>query len=114
MLRPDREWESFYVALSDVNTTVTDRWERDDTTMYRVVSASQPDPDSALADGGAYSVAAVVDEDGAVRTFQESRRTTFDGEPAMYTRTVHMTRMGNTTVEEPAWYRQAVENETGK
>lgn len=110
--RPDSGWEGFYTAFSEVNTTVTERWERDGTSLYRVVSTEQPGPNAVVGADGSYTLSAVVDENGVVRTFQETRRAEFDGEPAEYVRTVRVTDVGNTTVDRPAWYQRAVENAT--
>lgn len=111
-LRPDTEWEAMYAAFSTVNTTVVSRFERNGTTLYKVVSTSGPDPDSAYADDEAYDVTALVGADGVVRTFELTRRTTFDGGPAILTRTVQVSDVGDTAVERPTWYQRAVENET--
>lgn len=111
-VRPDSGWETLYTAFDAVDTAVVNRTERNGTTLYRVVSTSQPRPNSVYADDATYGVTALVGSDGIVRTFQLSHETTFDDRPAMVTRTIRVTEVGNTTVERPAWSDRATENAT--
>lgn len=107
---PNRQWDLLYAAFGATNATVVDRFERGNRTLFRVVSSARPGPNSAYATGGRYGFAAVIDERGVVHTFQQSYRTSFDGRPAVVSRTVQVTRIGNTTVERPDWYDRAAAN----
>lgn len=109
---PDTQWELLYSAFAATNTTVVERFERDGTTLFRVVSTEQPGPGLASVYGGSYSFVATVDTQGVVRTFQQTYRTTFEDRPAVVSRTVRLTRLGNTSVERPDWYGKAVANGT--
>lgn len=107
---PTTQWELLYGAFGATNTTVVERFERGGTTLFRVVSTEQPGARSAYPQDGRFGFVAVVDSRGVVRTFQQTDRTTFDDRPAVVSRTFHVTRVGNTTVERPDWFGQAVAN----
>lgn len=109
---PETGWDTVYTAFDSVNTTVPTQVERNGTTLYKVVTASQPEPASVYSDDATYSAVAFVDSDGIVRTFQQTRRTTYDDRPAILTRTIHVTEVGDTTVERPSWADDATENGT--
>jgi len=53
-----------------------------------------------------------VDSKGVVHTVRMTQQTTIDDQPVILSRTVHVTDLGNTTVERPAWYQEAVGNST--
>lgn len=110
--RPETGWGTLYTAFSAVNTTIASQVERNGTTLYRVVTTSQSELNSVYSGDSAYSAVAFVDSDGVVRTFQQTHPTTYDDRPAIVTRTIHVTNVGNTTVEEPSWTDRATENET--
>lgn len=109
---PTTQWELLYGAFAATNTTVVERFEDDGTTLFRIVSTGRPGPESAYPTRSRHGFAAVVDSQGVVRTFQQTYRTTFDDRPAVVSRTVRVTQLGNTTVERPEWYEQAVANES--
>lgn len=111
---PDAQWGLLYSAFDATNTTVVNQFERNETTLFRVVSTAQPGPDSAFAGRSNYSLVAVVDSRGIVRTLQLTYRTTFDGDPAIVSRTMHVSNLGDATVERPSWYDAAVGNESEK
>lgn len=111
-MKPDTEWGQIYAALSATNTTVASQFEDDGTTLYRVVSTDQPGENSPYSGREVYSFVAVVDSQGVVRTMQVTYRTTFRDEPAIVSRTIHVTNLGNTTVERPDWYGKAAGNES--
>lgn len=108
---PDANWELLYSAFGATDTTVVEESERDGTTLFRVVSTGRK-AESAYPNHVRYSFVAVVDSQGVVRSFQQTYRTTFDEGPAVVTRTVQVTAVGNTTVEKPEWYGKAVANES--
>ncbi|NEU58154.1 hypothetical protein [Halorussus sp. MSC15.2] len=109
---PDTQWELLYSAFAATNTTVVERFERDGTTLFRVVSTEQPGTELAPMYGGSYSFVAIVDSQGIVRTLQQTYQTTFEDRSAVVSRTIRLTRLGNTTVERPDWYEKAVANGT--
>lgn len=110
--RPETGWGTLYTAFSAVNTTIASQVERNGTTLYRVVTTSQSELNSVYSGGSTYSAVAFVDSDGVVRTFQQTYPTTYDDRPPVATRTMHVTNVGNTTVEKPSWTERATENAT--
>lgn len=102
-LRPETGWDDLYTAFSSVNTTVATQTEQNGTTLYKVVSTSQPESESVYAGDATYSAVAFVGSDGIVRTFRQTYPTTYDDRPAIATRTVRVTAVGDTDVERPAW-----------
>lgn len=108
-MSPNSQWETLYSAFATTNTTLVGEVERDGTTLYKIASTSPTD--EAVA-GQTSDFTALVDADGVVRSFQMTQRTTIDDEQATFTTTFHVTQIGNTTVEQPDWYDQAVENGT--
>lgn len=113
-MRPDTGSEALYTAFSAVDTTVATQAERNGTTLYKVVTTSEPAPESVYAGDATYSAVAFVDSDGVVRTFRQTYRTTYGDRPAIATRTVRVDAVGNTTVERPAWADRATENATAE
>lgn len=109
---PETNWELLYSAFGATDSVVVDRFERDGTTLYRVVSAGGPDEQSAYPAHAGFDWVAVVDSQGVVREFQQTYRTTFEDQPAVVTRTMRVSNLGNTTVERPDWYDEAVGNES--
>lgn len=110
-LEPDAEWSLLYSAFDATNTSVVNEYERGATTLFRVVSTAQPGPTSTYGARSNYSLVAVVDSQGVVRTLQSTYRTTFDGAPVIVSRTMHVSNLGNTTVDRPTWYGQATGND---
>lgn len=111
-LEPDEQWGLVYSAMDATNTTVVNRFERNDTSLFRVVSTAQPGQGSVFASRSNYSLVAVVDSQGVVRTLQLTYWSSFDGEPAIVSRTIQVSNLGNTTVERPPWYQQAMTDES--
>ncbi|NHN61471.1 MULTISPECIES: hypothetical protein [Halorussus] len=108
----DRQWELLYSAVGTTDTAVVQRFERGETTLFQVASTGRSGSPSAHHHRSRYGFVAVVDADGVVRSFQQRYRTTFRDRPAVVSRTVQVTAVGNTTVERPDWYGQAVANAT--
>lgn len=104
-MSPDTNWELLYSAFGTVDTTYVGQVDRGGTTLHKVVSTSSGD--EAVA-GQSYDFSALVDSDGVVRAFQMTQRSTLQGEPVLVTRTFRITQVGDTTVERPDWYGQAV------
>ena len=108
----NRHWELLYGAFGATDTTVVQRFERDGRTLFRVVSTGRPGPESSYPRRSGYGFVAAVDSRGVVHSFQQTYRTTFRDRPAVVSRTVRVTRVGNTAVERPDWYEQAMANAT--
>jgi len=132
-MSPDATWELLYGAFGTGETTYVGQVERGGTTLHKVVSTPPSDgvtgeeagettgeeadeatddaSDEAVA-GTTYDFSALVDSEGVVHSFRTTQRSTLEGETFVVTRTMRITEIGNTTVERPDWYEQAVENET--
>lgn len=114
VMEPTSQWELLYAVFGSTETDVVGQLERDGTTLFRVVST--PATDDLNATGPAselrYEFTALVDSQGVVHSVQMSQRTDIEDEPAIVSRTVHVTEIGNTTVERPEWFEQAMQNET--
>lgn len=124
-MSPDADWELLYSAFGTGETTYVGEVERGGTTLHKIVSTSSSDrttgedvdevtddtTDEAVS-GTTYDFSALVDSEGVVHSFRTTQRSTLEGETVVVTRTMRITEIGNTTVERPDWYSQAVENET--
>lgn len=110
-LSPSTQWELLYAAFGTTDTAVVAQVERDGTTLYKITSTSSPEAGSAYA-GSLYDFTALVDSTGVVHSFVLTHETTVADRPAIVTRTTQLVRLGNTTVERPSWYDQAVGNES--
>lgn len=114
VMEPTSQWELLYAVFGSTETAVVGQLERDGTTLFRVVST--PATDDANATGPAselrYEFSALVDSQGVVHSIQMTQRTDIEDRPAIVSRTVHVSEIGNTTVERPSWFEQAMQNET--
>lgn len=108
---PTTGWERLYSAFGMVNTTYVGEVERNGTTLHKVVSTGTGATDDAIA-GGTPDYTALIDSDGVVRSFRATQHSTYQGQPVVITRTMRFTEIGDTTVERPDWYGQAVGNES--
>lgn len=106
---PNAQWELLYAALGSGNATLVGHAERNGTTLYKLVSTPS---EESVTDELGYEFSALVDSEGVVHSFQMTQRSTIDDRPVIVSRSVHVTELGNTTVERPSWYEQAVENGT--
>lgn len=91
-----------------VNTTVVERIERNDTTLYRVVSTAQPRSMVSDRPRSNYSLSALVDSSGLVHRYRVSYDVHEDGRTLHRSRTWRLSAIGTTTVGEPAWLDDAV------
>lgn len=107
----DTDWETIYAAFSAANTTVVGEVEDDGRTLYRVV-ATDVRADSAYVDDRPFTMTALVDERGVVHSLVVAHPTTYEGTPAFVTQQIRVTNVGNTTVEQPDWYDDALANAT--
>lgn len=108
---PVTGWDDIYSLFSAVNTTTVERIERDGTTLYRVVSTSQPESDQFRGSRSNYSLSALVDSSGLVHRYRVSYDLHEDDRTLHLSRTGRLSAVGSTTVERPAWVEEA-ENAT--
>ena len=105
--------DHIYLLLSGFETTVTGTETRDGTTLYRVNSTDVAQPEI-LADElrtetvRNASLSALVTEDGLVREYHVEYAGTVENATVEVERTTRFTRLGETTVERPPWYDEAV------
>lgn len=105
--------EAVYQALAVAETNVTGSYTEDGTAVYHV-AGSAPTATYGGQQVSEYAVSAWVTEDGLVRdltvTFEGPVRTDLQSgatTPGRATLTWVWTNVGDTTVEEPAWYDEA-------
>lgn len=109
VMAPDGEWELLYAVLGAGDTELVGQLERDGTTLFRVVSTPEAAAESAEL---RYEFSALIDSRGIVHSIQVTQRTDIEGRPAVVTRSIQVTDVGETTVERPSWYGRATQNET--
>lgn len=107
----DTDWETIYAAFNAANTTVVGEVEDDGRTLYRVV-ATDVRADSTYVDDQPFTMTALVDERGVVHSLVVTHPTSYEGTPAFVTQQIRVTNVGNTTVEQPDWYDDALANAT--
>lgn len=106
---PNAQWDLLYAALGSGGGAVVGQVERDGTTLTKIVSTpTEAERSPRLG----YEFTALVDSQGVVRSIQTLHRSIVEDRPVVVSRTVRVSAMGNTTVERPAWFQQAVENQT--
>lgn len=106
---PNTQWDLLYAALGSGGGEVVGQFERNGTTLTKIVSSPT---ESEVSPRLGYEFTALVDSQGVVRSIQTLHRTIIEDRPVVVSRTVRVSAMGNTTVERPAWFQQAVENRT--
>lgn len=105
--------DHIYLLLSGFETTVTGTETRDGTTLYRVNSTGIATRE-VLADElrtetvQNASLSALVTEDGLVREYHVEYAGTIENATVEVERTTRFTRLGETTVERPPWYDEAI------
>jgi hypothetical protein len=105
--------DRLFALFSAVDTRLTDRFERNGTTVYRVESTGVAAPDriadaEVVRDPRNVSFTALVDARGVVRAYTlRYRATATSGEPVVVALSVDTVRIGATTVERPDWYDRA-------
>lgn len=109
--RNDERIPVLFGDLSNVSVT------RGNGTAYRVRATSLDGDSVEVVDERITNVSAVeftatVTPDGLVREYRLELRGTLDGRPVTATERVRYSNVGATTVEEPAWYDDAVANST--
>jgi hypothetical protein len=112
-----QQGKRFFNLFSAIDTHIINNTIRNETTLYRLASTKITQPDYIPGVGSVYknprnlTFHALIDSHGLVHkyrlaytaTFKKTNRST----PVRIERTVRYTRIGNTTVERPPWYRAA-------
>lgn len=111
-LRPTGR-DHLYVLFSGFDTTVAGTEMRDGTTHYRVNSTGVADAEVLASTLRTETVAnaslsALVTEDGLIRVYRVEYAGTVENATVRVERTVRFTELGETTVERPPWYDEAV------
>lgn len=104
---PATAWDGIYTLFVGVNTTTVERVERNATTLYRVVSTSQPRPGLSTRERSNYSLSALIDPSGLVHRYRVTYDAHEDGRTLHVTRTWRLSGVGSTTVEQPGWLDEA-------
>ena len=105
--------DHLYLLFVGLDTTVTGTETRDGTTLYRVNSTGVADAE-VLADElrtetvENASLSALVTEDGLVREYHVEYAGTVENATIRVERTTRFANLGETTVERPPWYDEAV------
>ncbi|WP_435078153.1 DUF7537 family lipoprotein [Halococcus sp. AFM35] len=106
--------EQIYELFGSVATRVTDREQRNGTTVYRVESTNVTNP---TAFEGArwqnprnFTMVARIDSTGLVRELRVNYTATVNDSTVRVHRRVRYTNLGNTTVKRPPWYDEAIAN----
>jgi hypothetical protein len=106
--------EQMYGLFGSVETSVTGRERRNGTTLYHVEATNVTNP---TAFEGAkrrnptnLTLVAHIDSAGLVRELRLNYTATLNGSPVHVHRHVRYTKLGNTTVERPPWYDEAIAN----
>jgi hypothetical protein len=106
--------EQIYELFGSVETRVTDREQRNDTTVYWVEATNVTNP---TAFEGArwqnprnFTMVAHIDSTGLVREYRLNYTATVNDSTVRIHRRVDYTNLGNTTVERPPWYDEAIAN----
>lgn len=117
LLRGNPATESFVAPLfGSTNTTIVERIERNGTTLYRVISTSQPESETAAGiDRSNHSVSALVDSSGLVHRYQLSYDIHQAADSTLHiSRTWRLTGVGSTTVTKPEWVDEARKETTSR
>lgn len=104
---PITGWDAIYTLFTGTNTTTVERVERNATTLYRVVSTSQPRPGLSTRERSNYSLSALIDPSGLVHRYRVTYDAHEDGRTLHVARTWRLSSVGSTTVEQPGWLDEA-------
>ncbi|WP_228842422.1 hypothetical protein [Halococcus agarilyticus] len=99
--------------LSSVETRVVARGQRNGRDVYRVVATEVTNPamfESLWRNPRNVTLRAVIDSRGLVREYRLRYGATLNGVPVRVHDRVRYTDLGNTIVERPAWYDEAIAN----
>jgi hypothetical protein len=106
--------EQVYRFFSSVETRVTDREQRNGTTVYRVEATNVTNPTAfegvKRQNPENLTLVAHIDSAGLVREYRLNYTATVNGSPVRVSRRARYTNLGNTTVDRPPWYDEAIAN----
>lgn len=105
--------QQLYAYLGSVESRVTGIETRNGTTIHRVESTNVTNPaafEIQWTDPRDLSLVAFVDSRGLVHEYRLDYTASLDGTPVEIHRHVRYTKLGNTTVERPPWYGEAIAN----
>jgi hypothetical protein len=106
--------EQIYRLFGSVETRVTDREQRNGTMVYRVEATNVTNPTAferfKRQNPENFSMVAHIDSEGLVREYRLNYTATVNGSPVRVNRRARYTNLGNTTVERPPWYDEAIAN----
>ena len=107
--------EAIYAHFGAVETRVVNRTTRNDAMLYRVEATEMTSSvafERVWRNPRNLSMTALVDSQGLVHEYRLHYTATLNGDTIEVTRRVRYTALGDTTVERPSWYDEAVENAT--
>jgi hypothetical protein len=106
--------EQIYRLFSSVETRVTDRERRNGTTVYRVEATNVTNPTAfegiKRQNPENLTLVAHINSAGLIREYRLNYTATVNGSPVRVSRRARYTNLGNTTVERPPWYDEAIAN----
>jgi hypothetical protein len=106
--------EQIYGLFSSVETDVTDREQRNGTTVYRVEATNVTNPTAferaRWQSPRNFTMVAHIDSRGLVRQLRVNYTATVNDSTVRVHRRVRYMDLGNTTVERPPWYDEAIAN----
>ncbi len=106
--------EQIYELFGSVETRVTDREQRNDTTVYHVEATNVTNPTEfegvKRQNPRNFAMVAHIDSRGLVRELRANYTVTVNDSTVRVHRRVRYTNLGNTTVERPPWYDEAIGN----
>ena len=105
--------QQLYAYLGSVETRVTRTETQNGTMLYRVESTEVTNPaafENQWTDPRNLSLVAFVDSRGLVHGFRLDYGAALNGTPVDVHREIRYTNLGNTTVERPPWYDEAIGN----
>lgn len=104
--------ERIALLFSTVETRVTNRTTRNGTTLYRVETINVTNQAAFEVGQNPRNVTfwALISSQGVVREYRLHYTATLNNSTARIHRHVRYTDIGNTTVERPPWYDEAIEN----
>lgn len=102
--------DSLYGIYASYEFDVVDRFDRNGTTYYRLVSTGVTDANAGRFSNA--SVAVLLDETGLVREYHVTGEQSVGSGTYHVDRTVRYTHVGDTTVERPGWIDAAAANAT--
>jgi hypothetical protein len=106
--------EQIYRLFSSVEMHVTDREQQNGTTVYQVEATNVTNPTAfegiKRQNPENLTLVAHINSEGLVREYRLNYTAMVNGSPVRVSRWARYTNLGNTTVERPPWYDEAIAN----